>query len=61
MAKEREIVGWTTVKGNHIPVYEGESEGDAIKRKFGTNDRKKIPFKGATNASRELRKQRRKK
>lgn len=30
--KEREIVGWITVKGRHVPLYEGESKSDAVKR-----------------------------
>lgn len=30
--EEREILGWITVNGNHVPVYKGESPSMATKR-----------------------------
>lgn len=29
---EREVKQWITVNGKHVPIYEGESKADAIKR-----------------------------
>lgn len=29
---DREIKQWITVNGKHIPIYEGESKADAVKR-----------------------------
>lgn len=29
---ERKIESWITIKGNHIPIYEGESKADAVNR-----------------------------
>lgn len=38
MAKQREVARWITVNGNHVPVFEGESKADAVKRAIGKND-----------------------
>ena len=35
---DEEIERWITVKGNHIPILKGESEGDAINRFFSKFD-----------------------
>lgn len=32
MGRNKEPVGWITVRGNHIPLYDGDSKQDAIKR-----------------------------
>lgn len=29
---EREIESWITIKGNHVPIYKGESKQDAVNR-----------------------------
>lgn len=39
MSDDREIVGWFTSHGRRIPITEGESKGDAIKRAFGDKER----------------------
>ena len=31
---EKKVIGWFTVNGKHIPVFEGESKSDAFKRQF---------------------------
>jgi hypothetical protein len=30
MADKREPINWITIKGRHIPIYEGQTEDDAI-------------------------------
>lgn len=35
---DEEIERWITIKGNHIPILKGESEGDAINRFFSKFD-----------------------
>ena len=35
---DKKIVGWFTVNGNHIPVFEGEKKSDAFKRVFKYDD-----------------------
>ena len=32
MSEEREVKQWITVNGKHIPIFEGESKDDAVKR-----------------------------
>lgn len=32
MAKKKEPIGWFTMNGRHVPLYEGESKADAIAR-----------------------------
>ena len=38
MAKEREVSGWITVNGHHVPVFAGESSGDAYNRAVAKNN-----------------------
>ena len=40
MAFDKKPVAWITVKGNRIPLFEGETAKDAITRKFGANKNK---------------------
>lgn len=35
MANNREPVAWITVKGRRVPIFEGESKADAVKRVIG--------------------------
>ena len=32
MSEQRQVKDWITIKGNHIPIYEGESKQDAVNR-----------------------------
>ena len=41
MGQEKEPVGWVTVNGNHVPIFEGESKEDAVARSIGNNEDKK--------------------
>lgn len=34
----KEVRRWITVKGQHVPLFEGESEFDAVKRLFTANE-----------------------
>ena len=38
MAKQREVKQWITVNGKHVPIFEGESKADAVKRAVGKNN-----------------------
>ena len=41
MGQEKEPVGWVTVNGKHVPIFEGESKEDAVARSISTNEDKK--------------------
>lgn len=41
MAKQREVKQWITVNGKHVPIFEGESKADALKRAVGKGGDKK--------------------
>lgn len=45
---KRKIVSWITVNGKHIPVFEGESEKDAVNRTIAKDneDMKEKQIKG---------------
>ena len=38
---EKQAVGWFTVKGKHIPIFEGESKQDALNRVIAKNNESK--------------------
>ena len=37
---EREVVGWFTMNGNHIPIFKGESQQDAVNRAIADSNEK---------------------
>lgn len=39
--KDREIKAWITINGKHVPIFEGESKTDAVKRATSKTDTQK--------------------
>ena len=35
---EREVKGWFTLNGKHIPIFEGESKQDAVNRSIAKDN-----------------------
>ena len=48
MAEDKKVIGWFTVSGKHIPVYEGEKKSDAFKRTF-KDGRKTVAYSREDN------------
>lgn len=53
MSKERQVKQWITIKGNHIPVYEGQTVDDAAKNFMKHEGKKPQPAKREDHLTKE--------